>query len=323
MDRRRAVVIVAAIAFTPFTAAQPSRRAVVGFFRNTSAAESRFLVDALRASLAEAGFVDKKNIEFEYRFADGRQERMPALAVELVKRRVDVLFAGGTAAAVAAKAATSTIPIVAALGEDPKKLGMVDSLARPGGNITGVAFLTLSGKRLEFFHMLVPKAKTIGYLVNPGDLQTSTLQSEDAQATAHALGVKLMVFKAKNEQEIEEAFTTFAQQRLRAVHVGGSALFLSKRKQIVSLATSHSMATSFQNREGAEAGALLSYGASVTDAYRQAGLYVARILKGAKPGDLPIIQASTPELLVNLRTAKALGIALPQSVLQRADGVIQ
>ena len=319
MSRRALILFLAAAPL--FAAAQGNP--TIGFLRNTSAEESKFLVEALRKGLAEGGYAEKKNLTIEYRFADGKHERMPSLASDLVRRRVSVIVSGGTAAMHAARDATSTIPVVFVIGEDPKKMGMVDSLSRPSGNMTGTSFFELAGKRLEIFHALIPKVKTFAYLANPADPGTSTLQSDDVHAAARTLGLKLVVFTAKDESEITQAFANIEKQRIRAVHVQGGALFLSKREQIVSLALRQGIPVSLTNREGAEVGALFSYGASTTEAYRQAGVYVSRILKGAKTSDLPVIQSAAPYLVINLKTAKKLGITVPPPLLQRADAVIQ
>jgi len=315
--------LVAATAGMPITAIGQARRIpVVGFLRHTSQRESQFLVDALEKGLREAGFLEKQKVAFEYQFADGRYERLPSLAKELVGRKVDVLVAGGVAASQAAKSASATIPIVFVIGEDPVRMKLVQSLGRPERNVTGVSFGGLHHKRLELFHLLAPRIKAVAYLLDPND-PVGPAQLKDVQDAARALGISIIVFEAGSEPEIQTAFDTLAKQGLRALHVGGSGLFLGKRDRIVSLATQHSILTTFSNPEGAEAGALMSYGASTIDAYRQAGLYVGRILKGAKPAELPVLQASKPELIINLKTAKTFRIDIPQSVLQRTDRVIE
>src|SRR2546421_11265252 len=307
------------------TRAIGQRRAnpIVGFMSYTSQGDSQYLIDALRSGLRKVGFVEKQNVSIEYRFAEGSRKRVMLLARELVERNVDVLVAGGTQAAEEAKLATAAIPVVFVIGDDPIRLNLVDTLAHPRGNVTGVAFLALNAKRLEMFHLLAPKVKVVAYLTDSNDLQTSRLQLMDTQDAARALGIRLVLFKANSDAEIEAAFAAMAQQGLRALHVGGSGLFLAKRDRILSLAMQHSILTTYGNSETARAGALMTYAASITDAYREAGLYVARILKGAKPAELPVLQSSKPELIINLKTAKALGVTIPQSLLQRADQVIE
>lgn len=323
MDRRRAIALISLSVMPMRANAQKQRIPVVGFLRHTSQRDSQFLIDALRTGLRDTGFVENRNVSFELRFADGQRERMSLLAKELVGRKVDVLVAAGAQAAEAAKRATTTIPVVFITGEDVQRMGLVGSLSHPGGNVTGVSFMTLNAKRLELFHLLVPKLKAVAYLVDPNDRQTAPLQLEDTENAARALGIRLVVFDAGNEAEIASAFARIAQQRLRALHVGGHGLFLGKRDRIVALAMKYSILTTYQNPEGAKAGALMSYGASSSEACRQAGVYVGRILKGTKPGELPVVLSSKPELLINLKTAKALGVTIPQSLLQRADDVIQ
>jgi len=283
------------------------------------------MLSAIRQGLKDASYVEGRNVAIKYRTADGRFNRLPGLAAELVADPVAVIVALGTQAAVAAKAATGTIPIVFVVGADPvRELGLVSSLNRPGGNVTGVTFLVnaLGAKRLELLRELVPGTKLIGFLVNPANPTTQS-HITDIQAAARALGVELLMLNASSDREIDAAFESLAQQRVNAVIIGTDQLFTSRRDQLVVLAARHALPAIHYLREFADAGGLISYGASTTDAYRLAGGYAGRILRGDKPADLPVQQTVKFELAINASTAKALGLIVPDKLLVAADEVIE
>jgi putative ABC transport system substrate-binding protein len=280
-------------------------------------------VGAIRQGLKDAGYIEGRNLAIKYRSADSRFDRLPTMVADLVSDPVAAIVALSPPAAVATKAATTTIPIVFAMGADPVDLGLVSSLNRPGGNVTGVTFITntLGAKRLELLRELVPSAKVIGLLINPGN-PTSESQIRDVQTAAHAFGIELLILTVGSERNIEAAFASFAQQGAKAVIVGSDSLFVSRRDQLVGLAARHPMPAIFL-REFADIGGLVSYGPSQTGAYRLAGGYVARILRGEKPADLPIQQSVKFEFIINLKTAKALGLDVPPTLLAHADEVIE
>jgi len=299
---------------------------VIGFLSGTSPGPNGANVAAFRQGLSETGYVEGQNLAIEYRWAEGRYERLPALAADLVGRKVDVIVttAGGQNAVVAAKSATSTIPIVAVMGDDPVATGRVTSLARPGGNLTGVSFLVveLMPKRLELLSELVPQARVVALLVNPNNENTQRIM-RDVQEAARAKGLQLPILKAGTESEIDAAFAELVQQRAGALIVGAEPFFTDRREQVAALAARHVVPAIYGVRENVAAGGLISYGASLNGIFRQLGIYAGKILNGAKPADLPVQQPTTFELLINLTTAKALGLTVPHSMLMRADEVIE
>ena len=315
-----------AVAAWPLAAhAQQPVLPVVGFIRTTSADDSVKLVEAFRRGLGEAGYVEGRNVVIEYRYAQGQIDRLPALAADLVARRVAVLAAtGGTVSARAAKAATSTIPVVFTTGDDPVKAGLVASLSRPGGNVTGVSVFTarLGAKRLALLHELIPAATTIAILLNPKNPDSED-EAKDVLEAARALGVQILVLHAGSENEIDDAFTKMVEQRIGALMLGADTFFTSQRARIATLSTYLRIPTADSVREFPEAGGFASYGASLAGVYRQAGVYVARILKGDKPADLPVLLPTAFEFVINLKTAKTLGLEVPPDVSARADEVIE
>jgi ABC-type uncharacterized transport system substrate-binding protein len=326
MTRREFITLLGGAASWPLAArAQQPAMPVVGFLRSTSANASIDLVAALRRGLAEAGYTEGQNIAIEYRWAEGHNDRLPALVADLVRRQCALIVAGGDAAAHAAKTATATVPIVFATGEDPVKVGLVSRLNRPGGNITGISFYNsadLESKQLELLREVVPKAAVIGVLVNP-TMAAAQSQESEAQVAARALGLQLFVVNAGSERDFDTAFTTLVEHRVAALLIVGNALFTSQRYRLVAAAARYALPTMYPLREFVAAGGLMSYGGSLTDAYRQVGVYAGRILKGEKPADLPVTLPTKFELVINLQTTKGLGIEIPPTLLARADEVIE
>ena len=326
MNRREFLILGAGTAIAwPLTAnVQQKAMPVIGALNSTSPGPNAPLVAAFRQGLSETGYVEGQNVVIDYRWAEGNYDRLPTLASDFVSRKVDVIAGQSDASAHAAKGATSTIPIVFVVGADPVAAGLVASLARPGGNLTGVTIFTaeLMPKRLELISELVPQAGIIALLVNPSYSTTNPI-IRDAQEAARTKGVQLPILKAGTESEIDEAFAALVQLHAGALVVGADPFFASRRQQIVALAAHYAVPVMYFWREFAAAGGLISYGSSVADAYRQAGIYAGRILKGAKPADLPVEQPTKFELVINLKTAKALGLTVPQSILARADEVIE
>jgi putative tryptophan/tyrosine transport system substrate-binding protein len=321
-----ALLGAAAVAWPLAARAQQSAMKVIGFLHFGSPGPFAYQLAAFNRGLKETGYVEGQNVAIEYRWADGHYDRLPALATALVGRKVSVLAAGGgIPPALAAKAATSTIPIVFLMGSDPLKAGVVTSLNRPEGNVTGVSFLinSLGTKRVELLSQMAPRASTIGMLANPTN-PDAEIETRDGQTAAQALGRKLLVVKASTENEFEAAFATLVKQGAGALAVAGDPFFLGKGLgQIITLAARHKMPAIYILRQYPEAGGLMSYGTSITDAYHQQGVYVGRILKGTKPADLPVIQSTKFEFVINVKTAKALGLDVPPSLLAIADEVIE
>jgi putative ABC transport system substrate-binding protein len=304
--------------------AQQSAMPVIGLLFGGSPGPDAFRVDAIRQGLKEVGYVEGQNVTIEYRWAQDRYERLPALAADLVDRRVAVIVSAGNAATVAAKASTTTVPIVFEVGNDPVMSGMVASLARSDSNLTGVTFLggELAAKQVELLHETVPKAVLIGLLENPTNPNSDAVRN-DVHAAAEKLGLRLVVVKAVVESDIKPAFAMLVQQRIGALLVRSDVLFNGRPEQLVALSGRHALPTIYPLREFAMAGGLMAYGASLRDALRQVGVYAGRILKGASPRDLPVVRSANVELVVNLKTAKALGLTFPITLLGRADEVIE
>jgi putative tryptophan/tyrosine transport system substrate-binding protein len=326
--RRRDVMalVVGAAAVRPLAAVAQQRPVpVIGFLSARSLAGSAPLVTAFRRGLSEAGYIEGQNVAVEYRWADDHYDRLPSLAAELVARKVDLIAtSGGPAAARAAKGATATIPIAFVVGTDPAELGLVASLSRPSGNLTGVSMLTteLNAKRFELLLTLVPEAQAIALLVNPNYPGAQRI-IENVQEAARAMRVQLHVLEAGSEGEIDRAFDTLVQRAVGALVVGNDSFFDSRREQFIALTARHAVPAIYQSREFPDSGGLISYATSLTGAYRLHGIQAGSILNGAKPADLPVQQPTTFELVINLKTAKALGLTVPQALLARADEVIE
>jgi putative ABC transport system substrate-binding protein len=326
MRRREFIAGLSGAAAWPLVArAQQSAVPVIGFLSSVSPGSLVKNLAAFRQGLRERGYAEGQNVAVEYRWAEGRFDRLPMLAAELVQRNVAVIFAsGGAPPTLAAKAATQTIPIVFILGSDPIKLGFVSSLSHPGGNVTGVGLfaVAIEPKKLEILHELVPKARKIGVLVNPRNPNAQTVLTE-LQTAAAALGLQIFIVNAAAGAEFGTAFTTLVQQKAEALIVAADPFFNDQRETLVGLAAQHALPSIYEWRESALAGGLASYGTILSDAYRQAGDYTGRILKGEKPADLPVVLPTRFELVINVKTAKALGLEIPQTLLIRADEAIE
>ena len=326
MKRREFITLMSSATAWPLAVrAQQPAMPVIGFLHSGSPGPYVHMVAAFRRGLSEMGFAEGRNIAIEFRWAEGHNDQLPAFADELVRRRVTVMAAvGGNLSALAAKAASSTIPIVFNTGSDPVKSGLVASFNRPGGNVTGVSFfgVTLGQKRLEFIRELLPKVSLVGILVNPS-FPDNEIELQDVQLAARTIGLELRVLTSSNERDIDVAFSTLAQHQVGALVVGSDPFFNSRRDQLVTLAARHAIPAVYQIREFVEAGGLMSYGNSFIDLYRQVGVYVGRILKGEKPADLPVVRTTKFELVINGRTAKALGLSIPNTLLISADEVIE
>jgi putative ABC transport system substrate-binding protein len=326
MKRREFMVLVGGVVAWPLEArTQQPTMPLIGFLNVASADGYQPTVAAFRRGLQEIGYVEGQNVAIEYRWADGRTDRLPGLVAELVHHQVAVIAATSTPAALAAKAETTTIPIVFESATDPLRLGLVASLSHPGGNVTGVTNLNavVSPKRLELMHELLPSARVMALLVNPASSTLTEIETNGALSAAHNLGVELHVLNASSERDIEGAFVKLAQFGANALVIGADALFTSRIKLLGALAARYKVPTVYENRDFVAAGGLLSYGGLITDSYRLTGVYVARILKGEKPAELPVQQGTKVELYINLKAAKALGIAVPLTLSGRADEVIE
>ena len=327
MRRREFITLLGgAVASSPLAArAQQAALPVVGFVRDGSAASSARLVAAFRKGLGEAGYVDGQNVTVEYHWLEGQYDRVPALLADLVRRQVAVIATAGTLPALAARAATSTIPIVFGVGDDPVRLGLVASLARPGGNATGVNFFAneVTAKRLRLLHDLVPKAVRIAVLLNPENATISEVTIRNVQEAAPALGLQISILKASTIGEIDAVFATLAHEHTDALFVAGDAFFVSQRAQLAALTARHQIPAAYSVRELVAAGGLMSYGSDLADMFHQVGVFTGSILKGAKPADLPVLQSTKFEFVINLKTARALGIEVPSGLLLIADEVIE
>jgi putative tryptophan/tyrosine transport system substrate-binding protein len=325
MRRRDFITLIGgtATAWSLAARAQQAALPVVGFVRSESLADATNLVTAFRNGLKEAGFIEGQNVSVEYYSGEGQAERLQSAVAELIRRPVSVI-AGNSVAMLPAKAATATIPVVFASGGDPVQQGLVASLNRPGGNVTGVVFISgaLGTKRLELLRQLAPKATAIGMLVNPNTTETEA-ERTDVQAAAQAIGMQLIIADVSSDSDIEPALASLVQRGVGALLVGAGGFMTSHRDRVVALATRHALPAMYDLREFVTAGGLISYSTSITDAFRQVGVYTGRILKGEKPADLPVMQSTKFELVLNLKTAKALGLAVPPSLLALADEVIE
>ena len=327
LRRREFITLLGgAVAVWPLTArAQQPAMPVIGFLNATSPEGSTERLRGFRQGLKDTGYVEGDNITIIYRWAENQIDRLPEMAAELVRRQVAVIAATSTSPALAAKAATATIPIVFIVAEDPVRLGLVASLARPSGNLTGINFFSgeLAAKRLELLRELVPAATRVAVLVNPTNAPTTESALRGVEAAARAMGLQIQVLNASTSREIDTAFATFVRERPDALFVGNEPFFTSRRVQLANAAAHHSIPATFGTREIAEAGGLMSYGSNIVDGWRQLGAYVGRILKGAKPADLPVVQASKVELVINHQTARTLGLTVPPTLLAVADEVIE
>jgi putative tryptophan/tyrosine transport system substrate-binding protein len=329
MIRRREFITLlggAAAAWPIAVRAQQPAMPMIGLLDQRSPDELADRLRGFRQGLRESGFVEGQNVAIDYRWAENKMDRLPELAADLVRRQVAVIAAtSGVGPALAAKAATKTIPVVFIVSDDPVRLGLVASLARPGGNLTGINFFSseLGAKRLELLRELVPAATRVAVLIDPANTEYAEATVKEVEAAARAIGLQIQVLKASSIREINAAFATLAREKPDALFVGHDPFFNSRRTQLVHLATRHAVPASFSARDFAEAGGLMSYGANIADAWRQAGAYAGRILNGAKPADVPVVQSSKFELVINAQTATMLGLTVPDKLLATADEVIE
>ena len=326
MKRREFITLLggAAVAWPVAARAQQPAKPVIGFLDSQSRTFADFVLPAFRQGLKDNGYVEGDNVAVEYRFAENQIDRLSALAAELVRLPVALIIAGAPPAALAAKAATTTIPIVFGVGDDPVKIGLVTSLARPGGNLTGINFFSsgLAAKRMELVREMVPAAARVAMVSDPTFTLTE-FQVRDAETAARAMGLQLQVLSASTSREINAAFANFVRERPDALYLGTGPFFVSRRVQLTQLAARHAVPAIYSGRQYTEVGGLMSYGTSLTDAYRQMGAYTGRILKGAKPADLPVVQSTKFELVINAETARMLGLTVPDKLLAAADDVIE
>ena len=327
MKRREFITLLGgAVAWPCAARAQQAAMPIVGLVGPRSPEESTRLVAAFRKALNETGYIEAQNVMVEYYWLEGKYDRLPALMADLVRRRVAVIATPAfTAAAPVAKAATTTIPIVFGVAEDPVKLGLVASFARPGGNATGINFLSseVIAKRLGLLHDLVPKAVRIAVLINPANSPTAATALRETSEAAHGLGLQIQILNASTSREIEVAFATLVRERPDALLIAPDGFFSSRRVQIVTLAAHHRVPAAYFSREFVEVGGLMSYGSDISDVYRQVGVYTGQILKGAKPADLPVVQSTKLEFVINMQTAKALGLEVPPQLLASVDEAIE
>jgi putative tryptophan/tyrosine transport system substrate-binding protein len=325
MKRREFITLLGAAAWPLAARAQQAVMPVIGFLDSRSSDGMTSRLAAFRQGLKEVGFVEGENVTIIYRWAEDRVDRLPEMASELARQATVIVTTGGPPAAFAAKAATTTIPIVFLVGIDPTRLGLVTSLARPSGNLTGINMLTmeLEAKRLQLLHQLVPQAQRIAVLVDPGSVTNAETTLRDVGAAARTIGLQLQVLKAKTAREIEDGFAWSERQKPDALFVGATAFLNIRRVQLVQLAAFHRLPATYGLREAAEAGGLMAYGPSILEGYRQWGIYAGRVLKGAKPGDLPVVQSTKFELVINNTTARMFGLTVPPSLLATADEVIE
>jgi putative ABC transport system substrate-binding protein len=325
MKRREFIGLIGGAAAWPVVAGAQHKLPVIGSLVGVSHKEWADRIDAVRRGLSDLGFIEGQTVAFEDRFADGRLDRLPKFAADLVSSKVDAIYASTAVAIKSAMAASKTIPIVFSFGGDPMEAGYVASLNRPGGNVTGVTAFSgpLGPKRLELFYELLPSARRFGLLINQNNPTTSHMDVDLMPTAARQLGLEMTIHHGGSERDIDAAFAAMVEQRVDALFVGNDAYFTTRRDQISSLALRHRLQSSFNARESIVAGGLMRYGAVDREVYRQAGVYLGRILKGEKPADLPVVQPTKFELVINLKTAKALGLKLPESLLLRADEVIE
>jgi len=326
MKRREFITVLGGAAALPLVAsAQQPTMPVIGFIRDGSAEPNARYAAAFRKGLNETGYVEGQNVTVEYHWLEGQYDRLPALLADLVRRQVAVIATPGTLLAQAAKAATTVIPIVFSVGEDPVKLGLVGSLARPGGNVTGINFFVQEAvaKRLRLLHEMVPKAVRVAVLVNPRNPSVVETTVREVQKAAPTMGLQVQILNASTVSEIDAVFATLARERLDILLVAGDAFFISRRVQLATLTARDKIPSAYPVREPVEAGGLMSYGTDLADVFRQIGVYTGSILKGAKPGDLPVLQSTKFEFIINMQTARALGIEVPPAVFSIADEVIE